>query len=72
MLTETESDPTIKLNLPNCRIRFSDPVSSDALAEIESEIVNKSKKSKYPKISYIIAVTTALVEERNKKAKILK
>ena len=75
MLTETESDPTIKAELTKLaeKIRFSDPVSSDALAEIESEIVNKIKEIEVSKDKLaIIAVTTALVEERNKKAKILK
>ena len=75
MLTETESDPTIKAELTKLaeKIRFSDPMSSDALAEIETEIVNKIKeiKTSNDKLA-IIAVTTALVEERNKKAKILK
>ena len=75
MLAETESDPTIKAELTKLaeKIRFSDPVSSDALAEIESEIVNKIKEIEASKDKLaIIAVTTALVEERNKKAKILK
>ena len=75
MLAETESDPTIKAELTKLaeKIRFSDPVSSNALAEIESEIVNKIKEIEASKDKLaIIAVTTALVEERNKKAKILK
>ena len=75
MLAETESDPTTKAELTKLaeKIRFSDPMSSDALAEIETEIVNKIKeiKTSNDKLA-IIAVTSALVEERNKKAKILK
>ena len=75
LLAESESDPEIKTELIKlaAKIRFSDPMSSDALAEIESEIANKIKeiKTSEDKIA-IIAVTSALVEERNKKAKILK
>jgi hypothetical protein len=75
MLAETESDPSIKAELTKLaeKIRFSDPMSSDALAEIETGIANKIKeiKTSNDKLA-IIAVTTALVEERNKKAKILK
>ena len=75
MLAKAESDPTIKAELAKLaeKIRFSDPVSSDALAEIETEIANKIKEIETSKDKLaIIAVTTALVEERNKKAKILK
>lgn len=75
MLAETESNPIIKAELTKLaeKIRFSDPVSSDTLAEIESEIVNKIKEIETSKDKLaIIAVTTALVDERNKKAKNLK
>lgn len=75
LLTESENDSEIQAELLKLaeKIRFSDPMSSDALAEIESEIANKIKeiKTSEDKIA-IIAVTSALVEERNKKAKILK
>ena len=75
LLAESESDLEIKTELIKlaAKIRFSDPTSSDALAEIESEIANKIKEiqTSEDKIA-IIAVTSALVEERNKKAKILK
>ena len=55
------------------KIRFSDPMSSDALTEIETEIASRIKeiKTSNDKLA-IIAVTSALVEERNKKTKILK
>ena len=75
MLAETESDPTTKAELTKLaeKIHFSDPMSSDALAEIETEIANKIKEIKTSNDRLaIITVTTALVEERNKKAKILK
>lgn len=75
MLAETESDPTTKTELTKLaeKIRFSDPMSSDALTEIETEIASKIKeiKTSNDKLA-IIAVTSALVEERNKKTKILK
>ena len=75
MLAETESDPTTKAELIKLaeKIRFSDPMSSDALAEIDTEIASKIKeiKTSNDKLA-IIAITSALVEERNKKTKILK
>ena len=75
MLAETENEPTIKAELTKLaeKIRFSDPMSSDALAEIETEIASKIReiKTSNDKLA-IIAVTSALVEERNKKTKILK
>jgi hypothetical protein len=75
LLAEIEDDPNTKAELTKLaeKIRFSDPMSSYALAEIESEIANKIKEIKTSKDKIaIIAVTSALVEERNKKAKILK
>ena len=75
MLAETESDTTTKAELTKLaeKIRFSDPMSSDALAEIETEIADKIKEIKTSNDRLaLIAVTSALVEERNKKAKILK
>ena len=75
MLAETESDPTTKAELTKLaeKIRFSDPVSSDALAEIETEIVEKTRELKTAenKIAVIAAIST-LIAERNKKVKILK
>lgn len=75
LLAETESDPEIKAELTKLveKIRFSDPMSSDALAEIEAEILEKAKELKIAENkTAAIAVTSALVTERNQKAKILK
>lgn len=75
LLAEAESDPEIKAELTILaeKIRFSDPMSNNALAEIESEIAYKVKELKTAENKLaIIAAASALVAERNKKAKILK
>ena len=75
LLAETESDQEIKAALLKLaeKIRFSDPMSSDALTEIEAEILEKVKELKIAENkTAAIAVTSALVTERNQKAKILK
>lgn len=75
LLAESENDPEIKAELLKLadKIRFSDPMSSDALAEVEAGILKKVNELKTAenKLS-VIAATSALVAERNKKAKILK
>ena len=75
LIAETETDPKVKEELISLaeKIRFSDPVSDDALQEIEAEISNKIKELKYSENKKpIIAVASALLSERNKRAKILK
>ena len=75
LLAESESDPQIKAELSNLadKIRFSDPMSSDALTEVEETIANKIEELKTAENKLaIISATSALVAERNKKAKILK
>ena len=75
LIAETETDPKVKEELISLaeKIRFSDPVSDDTLQEIEAEISNKIKELKYSENKKpIIAVASALLSERNKKAKILK
>ena len=75
LIAETETDPKVKEELISLaeKMRFSDPVSDDALQEIEAEISNKIKELKYSENKKpIIAVASALLSERNKKAKILK
>ena len=75
LLAETESDPEVKAELTKLaeKIRFSDPMSNNALAEIETEIAYKVKELKTAENKLaIIAAASALVAERNKKAKILK
>ncbi len=75
MLAETESDPTTKAELTKLaeKIRFSDPMSSDALTEVEETIANKivELKTAENKLAVIDAMSTLIVE-RNQKAKILK
>ena len=58
-------------------IRYSDPMSNDALASLESEITIKFKAFENAVVSGIACAETAnelliLVEERNKKVKVLK
>lgn len=75
LIAETETDPNVKEELISLaeKIRFSDPVSDDSLQEIEAEISNKIKELKCSENKKpIIAVASALLSERNKKAKILK
>ena len=75
LIAETETDPKVKEELISLaeKICFSDPVSDDALQEIEAEISNKIKELKYSENKKpIIAVASALLSERNKRAKILK
>lgn len=75
LIAETETDPEVKEELINLaeKIRFSDPVSSDALAEIETAIVENTRELKTAenKLAVIAAIST-LISERNKKVKILK
>lgn len=75
LLAESESDPEIKAELLKLadKIRFSDPMSSDALTEVEETIVNKIEELKTAENkSSLIATINLLLTERNKKAKILK
>lgn len=58
-------------------IRYSDPMSNDALASLESEITIKFKAFENAVVSGVACAETAnelliLVEERNKKVKVLK
>lgn len=75
LLAESESDSEIKAELLKLadKIRFSDPMSSDALTEVEETIVNKIEELKTAENkSSLIATINLLLTERNKKAKILK
>lgn len=75
LLAESENDLEIKAELLKLadKIRFSDPMSSDALAKIETEILEKVSELKTAenKLAVIAAMST-LIAERNQKAKILK
>lgn len=75
MLSSTESDVDTKAALIKLaeKIRFSDPMSNEALAELEAEISAKVKELKAAENkAEIITVLDSLIVERNKKAKLLK
>lgn len=75
LLAESERDSETKVELLKLaeKICFSDPMSNDALAELEAEIREKVKELKTAENKLaVIAATSALVAERNQKAKILK
>lgn len=75
LLAETETDTCTKATLQQLaeKIRFSDPMSNDALAGIEKAITEKvvELKTASDKMTIIQELNLLLVE-RNKKAKILK
>ena len=75
MLAKAEVDADTKIALTNLaeKIRFSDPMSDELLAELDAKIRNKFEelKSAEQKVT-IINELTLLVEERNKKCKLLK
>ena len=70
---ETDSDTKAALTKLAEKIRFSDPMSNDVLANLEAEISAKVNelKSAENKVE-IITVLDSLITERNKKAKLLK
>lgn len=75
MLASVEIDTNTKQKLTKLadKIRFSDPMSNDALYDLEAEITEKVKELKTAdKKAEIITVLDSLITERNKKAKILK
>ena len=75
MLAESEADASTRAELKKLAeaIRFSDPMSNEALAELEARITSKVEelKSSSDKTALITEVERLLVE-RNKKCKILK
>ena len=75
MLANTETDADTKAALTKLaeKIRFSDPMSNENLAELEAEITAKVKELKTAENkAEIIKVLDSLITERNKKAKLLK
>lgn len=75
MLASAETDADTKAALTKLaeKIRFSDPMSNEALAELEAEITTKVKELKTAENkAEIITVLDSLITERNKKAKLLK
>lgn len=75
MLASDETDADTKAALTKLaeKIRFSDPMSNEVLADLEAEITAKVKELKTTKNkAEIIKVLDSLITERNKKAKLLK
>lgn len=75
MLAKNEADANIKEALKKLaeKIRFSDPMSDEALVDLEAEITAKVKELKTAENKAgIITVLDSLITERNKKAKLLK
>ena len=71
--TETDSDTKAALTKLAEKIRFSDPMSNEVLAELEAEITAQVKELKTAEDkAEIITVLDSLITERNKKAKLLK
>lgn len=75
MLASAERDADTKAALTKLaeKIRFSDPMSNEVLANLEAEITAKVKELKTAENkAEIITVLDSLVAERNKKVKLLK
>lgn len=75
MLAEGETDASVKsaLNQLSEKIRFSDPMSSDELRELEEQITRKISQLKAVEDKLpIVNEIDLLLTERNKKCKILK
>lgn len=75
MLASSERDTDTKAALTKLaeKIRFSDPMSNESLADLEAEITTKVKELKTTENkAEIITVLDSLITERNKKAKLLK
>ena len=75
MLASAETDTNTKAALTKLaeKIRFSDPMSNEVLADLEAEITTKVKELKAAENkAEIITVLDSLITERNKKAKVLK
>lgn len=70
---ETDADTKEALNKLAQKIRFSDPMSADELADLEAQITEKVSELKTAENkTAIITVIDSLITERNKKAKLLK
>ena len=75
LLADNESDAAVKTALAQLaeRIRYSDPMSSEQLADLENEISTKIEELKTNSSQLeIITELNSLLDERNKKCKILK
>ena len=75
LLADNESDAAVKTVLTHLaeKIRFSDPMSNEQLADLENKISVKvmELKTAVNKVE-IITELTSLLDERNKKCKNLK
>ena len=75
LLADNETDATVKIALSQLteKIRFSDPVSNEQLADLENKISTKVIELKTTsKKTEIITEINSLLDERNKKCKVLK
>ena len=75
LLADNESDATVKTALTQLaeKIRFSDPMSNEQLADLENKISIKAAELKTTTSKLeIITELNSLLDERNKKCKILK
>ena len=75
LLADNESDAAVKTALAQLaeRIRYSDPMSSEQLADLENKISSKVAELKATASKMeIITELNSLLDERNKKCKILK
>lgn len=75
MLASAETDDDTKAALTKLaeKIRFSDPMSNEALADLELEIAKRVKELKTAENKAgIIKVINSLITERNEKIKLLK
>ena len=75
LLADNESDVTVKTALTQLaeKIRFSDPMSNEQLADLENKISTKVAELKTASSKLeIMTELNSLLDERNKKCKILK
>ena len=75
LLADNESDAVVKTVLTQLaeKIRFSDPISNEQLADLENKISTKVAELKTTSNKLeIITELNSLLDERNKKCKILK
>ena len=75
LLADNETDADVKTALTQLaeKIRFSDPMSNEQLADLENKISTKIEELKTTSSKLeIITELNSLLEERNKKCKILK
>lgn len=75
LLADNESEATVKTALTQLaeKIRFSDPMSNEQLADLENKISAKAAELKTaPNKAEIITELNSLLDERNIKCKVLK